>query len=99
MIMTITGGLSLLSEYYKMCHIHIMYSALLNLEFSSHTTVIAFADDLPIMTTGNTASESEVHANSDLAKTEKWAKENKMQFNETKPKAMLLTGEMNNKKY
>ena len=32
--MTIAGGLSLLSEYYKMCHIHIMHNALLNLRVS-----------------------------------------------------------------
>jgi ribonuclease HI len=56
-----------------------MYNALLNLEFSSHTK--AFADDLAIMTKGNTPTEAEVFANSDLAKIEKWAKENKMLTN------------------
>jgi hypothetical protein len=60
-----------------------MFNSLLNLEFSSHTKVIASADDLAIMTKGNTPSEAEVFVNSDLAKIEKWAKENKMQFNET----------------
>jgi len=74
-----------------------MYNALSNLEFSSHTKVIAFADDLTIMMTGNTPSEAEVYANSDLAKIEKCAKENKMQFNETKSKAMLLTRKRKNK--
>jgi hypothetical protein len=57
--------------------------------------VIAFADDLAIMTKGNTATEAEAFANSDLAKIEKWAKENKMQFNETKSKAMLITRKRN----
>ena len=33
----------------------------------------------------------EVYANSDLAKIENWARENKMQFNESKSKAMLIT--------
>jgi len=74
-----------------------MYNALLNLEFSSHTEVIAFANDLAIMTTGNTPSETEVYANSDLAEIEKWAKENKMKFNETKSETMLLTRKRNNK--
>jgi hypothetical protein len=37
-----------------------MYNALLNLEFSSHAKVIAFADDLAIMTQGKTLSEAEV---------------------------------------
>ena len=57
---------------------------------------MAFADDLAIMTNGNTPSETEVFANSDLAKIEKWAKENKMQFNEIKSKAMLITRKRNN---
>jgi hypothetical protein len=70
---------------------NIMYNALLNLDYSSHTKVTAFADDLAIMTKGNTPSEAEAFANSDLAKIEKWAKENKMQFNETKSKAMVIT--------
>jgi hypothetical protein len=50
---------------------NIMYNALLNLDFSSHTKVIAFADDVAIMTKGNTLPEAEVFANSDLAKIEK----------------------------
>jgi hypothetical protein len=50
-----------------------MYNALLNLDFSSHTKIIVFADDLAIMT----KSEAEVFANADLAKIEKLAKENK----------------------
>jgi hypothetical protein len=68
-----------------------MYNALLNLDFSSHMKLIAFADDLAIMTRGNTPGEAEVFANLDLAKIEKWATENKMQFNENKSKAMLIT--------
>ena len=51
-----------------------MYNALLNLDFSSHTKVTAFTDDLVIMTAGNTLSETEVYAHTDLAKIEKWAK-------------------------
>ena len=45
---------------------------------------------------GNTPSEAEAFANSDLAKIEKWAKENKRQFNESKSKAMLITRKRNN---
>jgi len=70
-----------------------MYDALLN--FSSHTKVIAFADDLAVLTKGKTPSEAEAFANSDLAKIEKWAKDNKMQFNESKSKAMLITRKRN----
>jgi hypothetical protein len=57
---------------------NILYDALLNLEFSSHTKVIAFAEDLAILTQGKTPSEAEVYANSDLARIEKWAEENKV---------------------
>jgi len=72
-----------------------MYNALLNYDYSSHTKVIAFADDLAIMMKGNTPSEAEVFTNSDLAKIEKWAKE-KMQFSENKSKAMLITRKRKN---
>ena len=73
-----------------------MYNALLNLDFSSHMKVIVFADDLAIMTKGNTPSEAEVFANADLGKIEKWAKDNKMLFNDTKSKEMLITRKRNN---
>jgi hypothetical protein len=48
-----------------------LYNTVLNLEFSSHTKVIAFADDLVILTQGKTPGEAEVYANSDLARIEK----------------------------
>jgi hypothetical protein len=48
---------------------NIMYNALLNLNFSSHTKVIVFAYDLAVLTKGKTPSEAEAFANSDLAKT------------------------------
>ena len=53
---------------------NILYSTLLDLEFSSYTKVIAFADDLAILTYGEKTSEAEAHTNSDLAKIENWAK-------------------------
>jgi hypothetical protein len=74
---------------------NIMYDALLNLNFSSHTKVIAFADDLSLLTKGKCPSGAEAFANSNPAKIEKWAKDNKMQFNESKSKAMLITGKRN----
>ena len=51
---------------------NILYNAALNLEFSSHTKVIAFVDNLVILKQGNTPIEAEVYANSDLARIEKW---------------------------
>jgi len=53
--------------------------------------LIAFADDLAILTYGKTPSEAEAYANSDLATTEKWTWDNKMKFNESKSKAMIIT--------
>jgi hypothetical protein len=53
-----------------------MYNALLYLDFSSHTKVIAFSDDLTIMTAGRNPPEAEVFANTDIAKIKKWAIEN-----------------------
>ena len=71
---------------------NVLYNALLNLEFSSHTKIIAFADDLAILTYGKMLSEMEVYALTPTdAKIENWARENKMQFNESKSKAMLIT--------
>jgi hypothetical protein len=37
----------------------------------------------------------EAFTNTDLAKIEKWAKDNKMHFNDSKSKAMLITRKMN----
>jgi hypothetical protein len=74
---------------------NIMYNALLNLTVSSHTKVIAFADDLAVLTKGKTPSEAEAFANSNLAKIKKWVKNNKMQFNETKSKATLKSRKRN----
>jgi len=69
---------------------NVLYNALLDLEFTSHTKAIAFTDDLAILTYGETTSEAEAYTNSELAKIENWAKENKIQFNELKSKIMLI---------
>ena len=53
---------------------NVLYNALLNLDFSSHTKVIAFADDLAVLSQGKTPTEAEAYAKSDLARIEKWAK-------------------------
>jgi hypothetical protein len=58
--------------------------------FTSHTKVMAFADDLAILTYGETTSETEAYTNSDLAKIEIWVKQNKMHFNELKSKTKLI---------
>ena len=67
-----------------------LYNDLLNVKYSSHTKLIAFADDLAILTCGKTQSEAEAYANSDLAIIEKFAWKDKMKFNESKSKSMLI---------
>jgi hypothetical protein len=52
---------------------------------------MAFADDLAIMSHGKTPTETEAYANSDLVRIGKWAKDNKLRFNETKSKAMMIS--------
>ena len=69
---------------------NVLYNALLDLEFTSHTKAIAFADDLAILTYGQTTSEAEAYTNWELAKIENWAKQNKIQFNELKSRTMLI---------
>jgi len=57
---------------------NVLYNTLPDLDFSSHTKAIAFADDLAILTYGETTAEAEAYTNSELAKVEKLAKQNKM---------------------
>jgi hypothetical protein len=69
---------------------YVLYNDLLNIKYSSHTKLIAFADDLAILTCGKTLSVAEAYANSNLAITENWAWKNKMKFNASKSKAMVI---------
>jgi len=63
------------------------------MEYSSHTKLIAFNEDLVILTNGKTLSEAEAYANPDLATIKKWARGNNLKFNESKSKAMKITRE------
>ncbi|KAJ4438447.1 hypothetical protein ANN_14392 [Periplaneta americana] len=64
---------------------------LLNLDFTHRTRVIAFAYDLMVLTQGKTTTDAENYANLDLKKIKKWARENKMHFNEKKSKTLLIS--------
>jgi len=70
---------------------NIFYNSLLNLTFTSGTKIIAFADDLIILTRGKSVSEVENTANIELTKISKLAKDNKVRFNDQKSKVMLMT--------
>jgi ribonuclease HI len=70
---------------------NIQFNSLLNLEYSKNTKVIAYADDLLILTKGKTQVEVENYANIETQKVTAWARENKMIFNERKSKLMIIT--------
>ena len=70
---------------------NVLYNDLLNMKYSSYTKLIGFVDVFAILTYGTTLSEAEAYANSDLATIEKWEWDNKMKFNVSKSKAMIIT--------
>jgi len=69
----------------------IIYNSLLDMDFSHRTRVIAFADDLLVLTRGKSTLDAENYTNQDLKKIENWARENKMHFNENKSNVLLVT--------
>jgi hypothetical protein len=70
---------------------NIQYNSLLNLEFGKRTKAIAYADDLLIAVKAEMVREAENYANIEISKITKWAKDNKITFNEQKSKAMVVT--------
>jgi len=75
---------------------NVHYNSLLNLELTSHSKAIAFADDLMILTRGETVIEAENYMNLEVRNILEWAINNKLKFNENKSKVMLticLAGE------
>ena len=69
---------------------NLLYNSLLQLELTSHSTVIAFADDLIILTRGESVVEAENYMNLEMRKILDWAQNNKLKFNENKSKVMHL---------
>jgi hypothetical protein len=61
------------------------------MDFTHRTRIIAFADDLLVLTRGKFALDAENYANQDFKKIENWARENKMHFHENKSKVLLVT--------
>jgi len=77
---------------------NILYNSLLSLELTSHSKAIAFADDLIILTRGETVAEAENYMNIELRKIEEWAQNNKLKFNNTKSKVMPMSWRKRNEK-
>jgi hypothetical protein len=70
---------------------NILYNSLSSLELTSHSKATAFADDLIILTRGETVAEAENYINIELRKIRDWAQNNKMKFNNNKSKLMLMS--------
>jgi hypothetical protein len=70
---------------------NIFYNSLLNLTFTSGTKIVAFADDLLLLTRGKSVSEVENIANTEQKNVSTWAIDKKVPFNDQKTKVMLIT--------
>jgi hypothetical protein len=70
---------------------NIQYNSLLNLEFRKQTKAVAFADDLLIAVKAESIREAENITNIQMNKILTWAKNNKLNFNEEKSKAMVIS--------
>jgi hypothetical protein len=57
----------------------------------ARTKVVAYADDLLIATRGDSVRAVENYANVELNKIDGWSRKNKIKFNDTKSKVMLVT--------
>ena len=71
---------------------NIMYNSLLNLKQNSPTKVIAFADDLIVLTRGACKMETENYANQDLKNIERWTTDNKIEFSNKNLRFYLYQG-------
>jgi len=57
---------------------NIQYDTVLNLKFTDHTRVVAFADDLTLMIRANSISEAENFANTEMGKIAMWTEKNNL---------------------
>ena len=70
---------------------NIQFDLVLKIKYKKHTKEVAFADDLLIFVRADSVGEAENIANVELNKITKWARDNKLRFNDRKSKVMLLT--------
>jgi hypothetical protein len=70
---------------------NVLYNSLLQLELTSHSIALAFADDLIILTRRESVDEAENYMNLEMMKILEWAQNNKLKFNENKSKVMLMS--------
>ena len=77
---------------------NLLYNSIFKLEFTRHTKVIAFADDLLILTKGELIVEAENYMNLEMRKISDWNQKNKLKCNENKSKVMLMSRRKEKKK-
>ena len=77
---------------------NLLYNSIFKLEFTRHTKVIAFADDLLILTKGELIVEAENYMNLEMRKISDWNKKSKLKCNENKSKVMLMSRRKEKKK-
>jgi len=70
---------------------NIQYNSLLNLNFRKQIKAVAFADDLLIAVKAESIRDAENITNIEMNKILNWAKNNKINFNEQKSKAMVIS--------
>jgi len=70
---------------------NLLYNSIFKLEFTRHTKIIAFVDDLMILTKGESIVEAENYMNLELRKISDWTQKNKLKFNENKSRVMLMS--------
>jgi formyltetrahydrofolate synthetase len=70
---------------------NIQYNSLLNLNFRKQIKAVAFADDLLIAVKAESIRDAENIINIEMNKILNWAKNNKINFNEQKSKAMVIS--------
>ena len=75
-----------------------LYNSLLNLALRSPSKAIAFADDLMILTRGDSVVGAENYTNLERRKIQEWAINNKRIFSENKSKVMFMTRRRREKK-
>ena len=61
---------------------NIIHNSILHLKFTTRNKIIAFADDLIILTRRECKMTTENYSNHDLMNFERWATLNKLEFNE-----------------
>jgi len=70
---------------------NIQFNAILNLDYEKQIKMVAYADDVMLAVKAESIREAENLTNIEMGKIIKWAKNNKINFNENKSKAMLIT--------